>query len=364
MHPLWQTALALAKKAINLSDPNPRVGCVIASPSGEIISTGHTQQAGGPHAEVMALRDAQAKNISVKGATAWVTLEPCSHYGRTPPCANALIEAGIARVNIALQDPNPKVVGNGIRLLKAAGIEVDVLDPSDEVAVAAYELNIGFMSRMTRGRPWVRMKVAASLDGLTALPNGKSQWITSDEARKDGHAYRSRASAVLTGIGTLLADDPLLDVRLVPTSRQPTMVIVDSKLETPASAKAFSVPDRAVLIYTASSSEKIELKGLATVVSLANASGKVDLQAMLNDLAMREVNELHLEAGSKLNGSFVREGLVDEFLIYMAPKLIGEGWPMASFGPLKELSDSVQLRFVSSEMVGADLRILARTIKT
>jgi diaminohydroxyphosphoribosylaminopyrimidine deaminase/5-amino-6-(5-phosphoribosylamino)uracil reductase len=314
----------------------------------------------------MALRAAREAGYDVCGATAYVTLEPCSHHGRTPPCCDALIEAGIARVVVAQQDPNPLVAGQGIARLRAAGIEVTLLAADDPAAVATRELNIGFFSRMVRKTPWVRMKVAASLDGKTALENGVSQWITSEPARADGHAWRARASAVLTGIGTVLADNPRLDVRLVDTPRQPHLVVVDSRLQTPLDAQLF-IAGRALYIYAAVQDDvkkaALEAQG-ATVIYLpgqqAGTQDKVDLKAMLLDLAQREVNELHVEAGEKLNGSFIREGLVDEFLVYLAPKLLGRGRDLASFGPLTALSQAVALEFKSTEPMGPDLRILAR----
>lgn len=356
-----------AHHALLLSNPNPRVGCAITTASGQLIAQGHTQQVGGPHAEVMALRDALARGESVVGAAAYVTLEPCSHHGRTPPCCDALIAAGIAKVVVATVDPNPLVAGKGIERLRAAGVEVEVLPPDSEAARAARELNIGFFSRMIRKTPWVRMKMASSLDGITALPDGTSQWITGEAARADGHAWRARACAVLTGIGTVLEDDPMLDVRLVDTPRQPHLVVVDSRLETPIDARLFGPPAhglaRLVLIYTASEdadrAAALQARG-ATVIRLPGAHGKVDLAAMLLDLARREVNELHLEAGHKLNGSFLREGLVDECLFYLAPTLLGQGSGVAHLGPLERLSDGVPLVFHSVDRVGDDLRILAR----
>ena len=357
---------SLSGHSVGLSDPNPRVGCIIVGSNGETLSTGHTQQAGGLHAEIMALQDAQARGHLVSGATACVTLEPCSHHGRTPPCCDALIEAGIAKVVVAKQDPNPLVAGQGIARLRAAGIEVSVLDPDDPAAIATRELNIGFFSRMIRKTPWVRMKIAGSLDGKTALNNGSSQWITSEAARADGHAWRARASAVLTGIGTVLADNPRLDVRLVETPRQPHLVVVDSRLETPLDAQLF-MTGRTLYIYAAVPNDAkkaaLEARG-ASVIYLpgqqAETEGKVDLAAMLRDLAQREINELHIEAGHKLNGSLIRGGLVDEFVVYLAPKLIGQGCDMASFGPLTELSGAVPLTFKSTDMLGPDLRIVAR----
>lgn len=361
-------ALNLASSALCLSNPNPRVGCVLLTTDGEVIGQGHTQQAGGPHAEVMALRDAQSRGESVVGATAFVTLEPCSHHGRTPPCCDALIAAQVAKVVVATADPNPLVAGRGLERLRAAGIAVELLPPDSEAARASRELNIGFFSRMIRKTPWVRMKVAASLDGSTALSNGVSQWITREAARTDGHAWRARACAVLTGIGTVLEDDPMLDVRLVDTPRQPHLVIVDSRLETPLTARLFGPPAqglaRKIFIYCAATEpqKQAALEALgATVVCLSGPQGKVDLAAMLLDLGQREVNELHLEAGHKLNGSFVREGLVDELLLYLAPMLLGMGGHgMAGFGPLQSLDESLKLAFHAIDPIGEDLRIVAR----
>lgn len=351
-------ALAAASQALTLTSPNPRVGCVLASDQGLILGVGHTQRAGGPHAEVMALRDATQRGNSVRGATAYVTLEPCSHHGRTGPCCEALIQAGIHRVVASLADPNPLVAGQGFAKLRAAGVTVDIGLEAD----AARELNLGFFSRMIRKTPWVRMKIAASLDGTTALENGASQWITSAEARQDGHAWRARACAVLTGIGTVLADNPKLDVRLVQTQRQPAIAIVDSDLQTPPDAHIL-IADRARYIYTSSQNDAkqkaLESAG-AMVICLPNAKGRVDLAAMMRDLATRGINELHVEAGYRLNESLLGENLVDEFLIYLAPKLLGRGRGMAPFGPLTALSQAVQLDFRSTDRIGADLRILAR----
>lgn len=354
-----QQALALAHQAAGLSEPNPRVGCIIVSADGaHVLAQGHTQRAGGPHAEIMALKDAADRGHSVHGATAYVTLEPCSHHGRTGPCCDALIAAGIKRVVASIADPNPLVSGQGFERLRAAGVEVE----AGLGAAESKELNIGFFSRMVRKTPWVRMKTATSLDGTAALSNGQSQWITSPEARADGHAWRARASAILTGIGTVLEDDPRLDVRLVDTPRQPCRVIVDSLLQTPFDAKIFQAGGP-VWIYTATQGSPNEAaliaKG-ATITFLPDARGKVDLAAMMKDLARREINELHVEAGSKLNGSLIREGLVDEVLVYLAPKLLGPGQGMASIGPLQALSDAVPLQFHSADRVGVDLRILAR----
>jgi diaminohydroxyphosphoribosylaminopyrimidine deaminase/5-amino-6-(5-phosphoribosylamino)uracil reductase len=342
--------------------PNPAVGCLLISIQGELLGEGHTQQTGGAHAEVMALQNAEALGNSVVGATAYVTLEPCSHHGRTGPCCDALIEAGIKKVVASIADPNPLVSGRGFARLRAAGVEVIVGPGAEE----SRELNIGFFSRMIRKTPWVRLKVAASLDGKTALENGVSQWITSESARADGHAWRARSCAVLTGIGTVLEDNPRLDVRLVESLRQPHLVVVDSRLETPLDASLFDV-ERRLFIFAAEKNDikkaALEARG-AVVIYMPGDSpatqNKVDLSAMMRDLAQREVNEVHVEAGYRLNGSLVREGLVDEFLVYLAPKLIGKGRDLAHMGPLQQLSDAIQLEFKSTEMLGPDLRVIAR----
>jgi diaminohydroxyphosphoribosylaminopyrimidine deaminase/5-amino-6-(5-phosphoribosylamino)uracil reductase len=375
-----QRALALAQHAIGLSDPNPRVGCVLLRQDGQTIGEGHTQQAGGPHAEVMALRDARQQGHDPRGATAYVTLEPCAHHGRTPPCCDALIEAGVGRVVVAISDPNPLVADQGLARLRAAGITVDV----GLLAHEARELNIGFFSRMVRQRPWVRLKVAASLDGRTALPDGRSQWITSAAARTDGHAWRKRAGAVLTGIGTVLADDPRLDVRLVPTAHQPLRVVVDGGLRLPPQAHILAAPGR-VRIYTGvrdplrlaqgrgflgetHEPERIRIVSLPALRSEEQGrepmSEHVDLAALLDDLAGEGINELHIEAGAGLNGAWVRAGLVDEYLVYLAPKLIGAGLPMAALGPLESLAHAPLLEWVEVSPVagGPDLRLRARPL--
>ncbi len=351
-------ALRLAKQAQNQTSPNPAVGCVLVSADGHVIGQGQTQEAGSAHAEVMALRDAVNRGHAVTGATAYVTLEPCSHHGHTGPCCDALIAAGIAKVVASIADPNPLVSGQGFERLRAAGISVEV-GPGAE---AARELNIGFFSRMLRQTPWVRMKMAASLDGTTALANGQSQWITSLEARTDGHAWRARASAVLTGIGTVLQDDPSLDVRLVKTARQPHRIIIDSQLQTPLNARIFK-PEGQVWIYTASTDaakiHALQNRG-ASITCLPGANEKVDLAAVLHDLGQRQINELHVEAGFKLSGSLMREGLVDEFLLYLAPKLLGPGQGLLALPALQTLAGAVALEFISADRVGPDLRLVAR----
>jgi len=358
----WLLTLALAEQAVGLSDPNPRVGCLIVSADGAtVLGQGHTQAAGGPHAEVMALRDARARGADVRGATVYVTLEPCAHHGRTPPCCDALVAAGVGRVEIAVGDPNPLVNGQGTARIAAAGIAVGHAPP--DVALRARELNIGFFSRMERGRPWVRMKIAASLDGRTALPNGASQWITGPAARADGHAWRRRAGAILTGIGTVLADDPSLDVRLVDTARQPLRCVVDARLDTPPTARLFESASP-VIVFTASGDAARRAALLARgaeIVDVAQRDGRLDLAAVLDALATRHVNELHVEAGARLNGALLRTGRVDELLLYAAPTLLGTGRGMAELGELAALEDALAFDFQDAAKVGRDLRILART---
>jgi diaminohydroxyphosphoribosylaminopyrimidine deaminase/5-amino-6-(5-phosphoribosylamino)uracil reductase len=354
-------ALAWAAKGMYITAPNPRVGCVIVR-DGEVIGAGHTQPAGQAHAEIQALRDAAARGNDVRGGTAYVTLEPCSHYGRTPPCSNALVEAGLGRVVAAMGDPNPLVAGRGMAQLAAAGIAT----ASGLMADEAHELNIGFFSRMRRGRPWVRLKTAASLDGMTALENGESQWITGREARQDGHAWRARACVILTGIGTVKADDPQLTVRGIDTgvaapARQPRRVIVDSRLEIALGARILQGEPCWIVAAVPSPDKEALLRAAGhEVILLANGAGKVDLPALMLELGRREINEVHVEAGSKLNASLVREGCVDELLVYLAPSLIGAGQGMFALPPLHRLADRVALRFHEVTPVGADLRILAR----
>jgi diaminohydroxyphosphoribosylaminopyrimidine deaminase/5-amino-6-(5-phosphoribosylamino)uracil reductase len=355
-----ERALALAKRGMYTTDPNPRVGCVLVR-NGEVIGEGHTQPAGQDHAEIRALKDARSRGHDLRGATAYVTLEPCSHFGRTPPCANALIEAQIGRVIAAMEDPNPQVSGRGLAMLRDAGIEVRC----GLLANEARELNIGFVSRMTRGRPWVRMKVAASLDGRTGLPSGESQWITSAAARADGHAWRARASAILTGIGTVREDDPRMTVRAVDTPRQPHRVLIDSQLEVPLDAQILA--GAPTLIFCGELNARLEERASALrergaeIVPLPNAFGKVDLPRMLSVLSERNVNELHVEAGYKLNGSLLREGCVDELLVYLAPSLLGtDSMSMFNLDSPELLEDRVKLNFHAIERIGDDLRILAR----
>lgn len=349
-------ALALAAKGLESTSPNPRVGCVLVK-DGRIVGEGWHQRAGEPHAEVHALRMARHAAL---GATAYVTLEPCSHFGRTPPCADALIEAGVARVVAATEDPNPLVAGRGLARLRAAGIVAE----HGLMQTAAHELNIGFMARMTRGRPWLRMKSASTLDGKTALNNGTSQWITGAAARRDGHRWRARACAILTGIGTVREDDPELTVRAVPCERQPLRVLVDAKLD--VSPRARILHGAPILIATASD-DGARIRALEAdghqVVALPNAVGKVHLLGLMQELAARGLNEIHAEAGLKLNGSLLREGCVDELLMYVAPVLVGDlAQGLFRLPELESLDGAMRLHIHDVRSIGEDLRIIARPI--
>ena len=341
-------ALSLAEKGLFTTTPNPRVGCVVVQ-GDSVVGEGWHEKAGGPHAEVVAIGQAGARAV---GATLYVTLEPCNHQGRTPPCVDLIKKNKINRVVAAMLDPNPQAAHGG-ESLAAAGIRFE----RGLMEVEARELNIGFVSRMTRGRPWVRMKIAATLDGRTALANGKSQWITGPEARKDGHRWRARACAILTGIGTVKADDPRLTVREVETPRQPLRVVVDSKLEIPANARVLE-GGSALVFCAVDSRKKIE----AEIHKLPNSHGKVELPLMLKELARRGINELHVEAGFRLNGSLVLEGCVDEFLIYLNPSFLGDAAQgMLSLAGISSLEEKIKLKMTSLERIGDDIRILARS---
>lgn len=353
-HTAMARALQLARLALETTTPNPRVGCVLVK-DGRTVGEGWHRRAGEPHAEVLALREA---GDAARGATAYVTLEPCVHHGRTPPCADALIAAGVARVVAAMKDPNPLVAGRGIARLQAAGIEVSAGLMTDEAA----ELNVGFVSRMTRGWPWLRLKAASSLDGKTALNNGTSQWITGAEARRDGHRWRARACAILTGIGTVREDDPELTVRAVPCERQPLRILVDARLEVPLSAKLLLGGNCLVATAVENPEKAAQLAGIGIdVVRLPNAQGKVDLRGLMHELGRRGINEVHAEAGLKLNGSLLREGCVDELLLYMAPMIIGNAAQgLFNLPELQGLEAAVRLELRDVRRVGADLRVLAR----
>jgi len=349
-----EQALELAGRGLNTTTPNPRVGSVVVR-DGTIVGTGWHEKAGMPHAEVLALKAAGARS---RGATLYVNLEPCSHHGRTPPCVDAIIEAGVKRVVAAIQDPNPKVAGAGFAKLRAAGIAVERGLMEEE----ARELNIGFFARMMRGRPWMRMKIAASLDGRTALANGKSQWITGEAARQDGHRWRARACAVLTGFGTVRDDDPQLNVRGVDTPRQPLKIVVDSKFETSPSARLLKEGQTLVVgaVNDAMRIASLREAGAETVI-MPNEHSKVELFKLMEELARRELNEIHVEAGTKLNGSLLQAGVVDELLVYLAPSVIGDsGRGMFHLPELTDLSQTTALKIREVERIGADIRILAR----
>jgi len=350
---LMRRALALAERGLFTTTPNPRVGCVIAR-DGEVIGEGFHERAGGAHAEIAALADARAQGRDPRGGTAYVTLEPCDHHGRTPPCADALLDAGLARVVVAMHDPNP-VAARGAQRLRAAGVAVDVGLLEDE----ARELNVGFVSRVTRGRPWVRAKVATSLDGRTALASGESRWITGEAARADGHGWRARACAILTGVGTVRQDDPALTVRAVATPRQPLRVVVDRHAQVPPEARVLA-DDRALLV-TAGPRHPGWPASLESI-ALPDAHGRVDLPALMRALAERGINEVHVEAGARLNGALLEAGLVDELLLYVAPSVIGDParGAFARATPLASLAAGSRFELVAVDRIGSDLRIRAR----
>lgn len=349
-------ALSLAAGVMNITTPNPRVGCVIVR-DGQVLGQGATQQAGGPHAEICALRDAAAKSNDVSGSTFYVTLEPCSHYGRTPPCVDAVIAARPARVVIAMNDPNPLVNGKGVARLRQTGIEVATGVCLDQ----ALEQNAGFISRMTRGRPWLWLKMAGSLDGRSALHNGASQWITGAAARADGHVWRARSCAVLTGIGTVLADDPLLTPRAVATPRRPRRIVVDTHLRTPPEARMLGEDE--VWIFTASAAEdraeRLRERN-ARVISMPTAAGRVDMLAVMQWLGQHDINEVHVEAGATLNGTLLQAGCVDEWIAYVAPMLLGDGTPLARLPTLAELPVGRDFAFTDMRLVGEDAFLRAR----
>lgn len=346
-------ALALAERGLFTTTPNPRVGCVIARDS-LVLGEGWHERAGDAHAEVRALDDAGARGNDVRGATAYVTLEPCNHQGRTPPCTSTLLAAGIKRVVTAMNDPDPKAAGGAGRL-RSAGVTVETGLLED----AARELNVGWLHRLRYGRPWIRVKVAASLDGRTALENGASQWITGEEARADGHRWRARACAILTGIGTVRQDDPRLTVRAIATPRQPLKVVVDRHGDLPTTARVLNGGD--VIVVTAT--EPIaSFPANVQVITVPDRDGRIDLRAMAKALGEREINELHVEAGAKLNGAMLAAGIVDELLLYVAPCLLGDParGMFALPAPLERLGDRVSLKVRSIDAVGGDWRIVAR----
>jgi len=353
-------ALHLAGRGLNTTDPNPRVGCVIVQSQGEadhIVGEGWHERAGEAHAEVRAL---QAAGEQAAGATAYVSLEPCAHTGRTPPCVQALLAARIARVVYAADDPNPRVNGAGAAALRAAGIDVI----AGVLAEESRALNPGFFQRMRIGRPWVRLKLAASLDGRTALPSGESQWISGETARADVHQWRARSSAVLTGIGTVLADNPALTTRLPGTERQPLRVLVDSALRVSPEARLFAPPGQ-VLVFTASSDATrcaaIERRGVRVERSTISTTGELALEPILRRLSELEINEVWVEAGARLSGACMAAGVVDELIIYLAPRLLGaNARPLMQLPAPLRLADAPTLKFIECTQMGEDLRLIAR----
>ncbi len=341
-------ALQLAAHGLYTTSPNPRVGCVIVR-DGRIIGEGWHERAGMPHAEIHAL---QAAGEDARGATVYVTLEPCSHHGRTPPCAEALINAGVAHVVAAMSDPNPLVAGGGISMLTLAGIQAEV----GLMEAEARALNPGFISRMTRQRPWVRLKTASTLDGKTALANGASQWITGEAARTDVQRLRARACAILTGSGTVLADNPRMNVRDLDIGRQPLRVVVDSTLHTPADA---AILPALIACHHADPAARAALEQAgAEVIALPGTDGRVDLATLLTLLAQRGVNELHVEAGAALNGALIKAGLVDEWVAYMAPMAVGDAARgLFAMPPLATLADAARFKLADVRQIGDDLRL-------
>jgi diaminohydroxyphosphoribosylaminopyrimidine deaminase/5-amino-6-(5-phosphoribosylamino)uracil reductase len=353
-HACMARALQLAARALYTTTPNPRVGCVIAK-DGVVIGEGWHQRAGGPHAEVHALRQA---GDAARGADVYVTLEPCSHHGRTPPCALALLDAGVRRVVAAMDDPNPRVAGGGLALLQAHGIAVH----SGLMETQARQLNPGFLSRMTRGRPWFTLKIAASLDGRTALSNGVSQWITGPAARADVQRLRARSCAVMTGIGTVLADDPLLTVRELDIGRQPLRVVVDSRLRIPLQAQLLQGGATLIACLAGQEPKAAQLRALgATVLELPEQDGTVCLSSLAQALAARDINEVLVEAGTKLSGGLLRQRLADELVLYYAPLLLGnDARGMFALPPLAAMSERVDLDILELSQVGQDIRLRAR----
>ena len=355
-HRFMGRALELARRGLYTCDPNPRVGCVIVR-DGEIVGEGWHEAAGGPHAEIVALE--QAGSEHARGATVYVTLEPCCHHGRTPPCTAALVAAGVARVVAAMEDPNPRVAGQGLAALREAGIAVE----SGVAAEAAARLNPGFIKRMRKGRPFVRAKLAMSLDGRTALASGESKWITSAQARADVHRLRARSSAVMTGVGTVLADDPALTARVEGAVRQPLRVVVDTHLSMPETAALLRQPGETVVFTCRGPGghhDRLAAAG-AEVVTVPARGDRVDLEAVLDELARREVNEVLLEMGATLAGAMLRRGLVDELVIYMAPVLLGDtARPLFRLPGIERMDQRLALEIEEIRAVGPDWRITAR----
>lgn len=354
-HQYMSQALRLAAHGLYTTDPNPRVGCVIVR-DGQVVGEGWHEQAGEAHAEVNALRQAAEQ---VRGATVYVTLEPCSHHGRTPPCADALIDAGVARVVVAMQDPSPKVAGQGMARLKAAGILVEC----GLLQAEAEALNLGFVSRFTRQRPFVRCKVATSLDGRTAMVSGESKWITSAAAREDVQRLRARSSVIVTGIETVLADDPRMNARVDAEVRQPDRVVLDSELRTPARAAILKQTGLTWLAHASGDAERQRVlqQAGARLLDLPAAAGRIDLTALMKALMELDYNEILVEAGASVSGAFLQAGLVDELIIYLAPHLMGDSArPMFQLPGLANMAERMPLSLMDVRAVGDDLRLCYR----
>ena len=355
-HRYMAHALQLAERGLYTTDPNPRVGCVLVRDE-QIIGEGWHERAGEAHAEIHALKNAGKK---ARGSTAFVTLEPCCHHGRTPPCSEALIEAGISRVVVAMRDPHSRVDGGGIRQLQEAGISVE----SGLMESQAHKLNPGFIKRMQQGRPFVRLKLAMSLDGRTAMASGESQWITGEAARRDVHYWRARSSAILTGVGTVLADDPAMTVRVDELESRPLRVIIDTNLSTPLEAQILQQPGRTLIMTCREDElarERLESAGASLMTVPENKSHNVDLAAVLDRLGEQEINELHVEAGATLAGSLLGAGLVDELILYMAPFVLGDAARGLFHLPgLDEMADRMALEIDDIRAIGEDWRITAR----
>ncbi|UOF93776.1 MAG: bifunctional diaminohydroxyphosphoribosylaminopyrimidine deaminase/5-amino-6-(5-phosphoribosylamino)uracil reductase RibD [Bordetella sp.] len=359
---LWmEKALALAETVLYNTTPNPRVGCIIVK-NGHFISQGVTQVPGEAHAEICAIQEARLKNHCLKGSTIYVTLEPCSHYGRTPPCVDSLLAIQPKRVVVAMVDPNPNVRRRGINRLRAAGIDVTVGVCKNQ----ALQLNVGFVSRMTRGTPWIWLKIASSLDGRSSLYNGKSQWITGYQARKDGHHWRARSCVILTGIGTILKDNPLLNVRNVNTIRQPIKAIIDTQFRIPENARIFD--GSKVLIFTSeilnlNKASRLAKNNVEIVILPIIKNGKLDLSVMIEWFASNNVNEIHVEAGSILNGALLLNNYIDELIVYISPILIGDACPIAKLPILEKLDKAWKFSFLDLKSFGNDIRFHVRSIE-
>ncbi|GAA0692727.1 bifunctional diaminohydroxyphosphoribosylaminopyrimidine deaminase/5-amino-6-(5-phosphoribosylamino)uracil reductase RibD [Dyella marensis] len=351
-HTLMAQALRLAERGLFTTQPNPRVGCVIAH-GDTVVGEGFHPRAGEPHAEVFALRAAGER---ARGATAYVTLEPCAHHGRTPPCADALVAAGVARVVVAAEDPFPQVAGRGIGKLRDAGIAIEL----GLMREAARELNVGFFSRIERGRPWVRVKLAMSLDGRTALANGASKWITGEAARADVQRWRARSSAILAGSGTVLADDPRLTARIDAPFAPPLRVVLDRSLRTPAGSHVLDGSAPTLLLHAEGAVVPAHLQNV-DLAAVPAADGGLDLSAALALLAARGCNEVHVEAGPTLCGALLAAGLADELLLYVAPMLLGDSArPLLHLPTLQDMGARWNLRVQDQRMLGQDLRLRLR----